>query len=299
MPYRNVMIESSARLSIKNGQLIVETDAVHTVPIEDINSVLLEDGHTTITMGTLAKLAQSGVTVYVCDEKHTPCSIMIPFAQHSRNLGMIKLQEDLSVPMKKQMWQQIVKAKIMNQALCLECLDKNSNAQHLLALSQKVNSGDTTNVEATAAVYYFKNLFETPFLRSDEDDFRNGFLNYGYSIIRGHLARLITNYGFLPMKGIHHKSELNSYNLADDFIEPFRPLVDLFVAQRKSAGELQPADKRALYNLLNLSMDSGGQIHSVSYAAERLVRSFTRCCQKSSKELCLPKLIGLQQHSYE
>lgn len=299
MGYRNLMIESIASLTIKNEQLLITTNKTHSVPIEDINSVLIENRQTTISMGTLAKLSQNGVTVYICDDKHTPCGIMVPFAQHSRNTGVIKLQESLTVPTKKQLWQQIVKAKIANQAKCLEFLDKPNNALHLEALAKTVLSGDTTNVEATAANYYFKHLFATEFRRSNEDDSRNGFLNYGYAILRGHIARLIASYGFLPMKGLHHKSELNAYNLADDFLEPFRPVVDLYTARLANYSELTPRDKRGLYNLLNVDMLSGKQVHSVSYAAERLMQSFTRCCQKTSKELLLPSLVDLKQHTYE
>lgn len=111
---------------------------------------------------------------------------------------------------------------------------------------------------------------------------------------------MIASYGFLPMKGIHHKSELNAYNLADDFIEPFRPVVDLFVAQEVQAFEaLTPQLKQKLYNLLNMDIKIAQQNHSVAYAAEKMIQSFSRCCQKISKELLLPTLVALRQHTYE
>lgn len=300
MAYRNLMIASNAQLKTENEQLLITTDATHRVPIEDINSVLIENRQSTITIATLAKLAQDGVTVYVCDEKHTPCAIMMPFAQNSRQYAMLKLQESISLPMQKQLWQQIVKSKISNQAKCLELNGFVADAKNLLSLAKSVVSGDAKNVEAVAAANYFKTLFGKNFFRSDEKDMRNAALNYGYAIIRGHIARLIASYGFLPMKGIHHCSELNAYNLADDFIEPFRPVVDLLVAKElQSITNLTPKIKQKLYNLLNVDINIASQMHSVAYAAEKMIQSYTRCCQKSTKELVLPKLVALRQHTYE
>lgn len=300
MAYRNLMIASNAQLKIKNEQLLIKTDTTHSVPIEDINSVLVENHQSTITIATLAKLVQDGVTIFVCDEKHTPCAIMMPFAQNARQYGVVKLQESLSLPLQKQLWQQIVKYKINNQAICLEFNKQDNTAQQLRSLAKKVTSGDSNNTEAVAAAVYFKALFGPDFIRSNDDDLRNAALNYGYAIIRGHIARLIASCGFLPMKGIHHKSELNAYNLADDFIEPFRPVVDLFVAQEAQAFEaLTPQLKQKLYNLLNMDIKIAQQNHSVAYAAEKMIQSFSRCCQKTSKELLLPTLVALRQHTYE
>lgn len=300
MAYRNLMIASNAQLKIKNEQLLITTNTTHSIPIEDINSVLIENHQSTITIAALAKLVQNGVAIFVCDEKHTPCAIMMPFAQNSRQYGVTKLQESLSLPLQKQLWQQIVKCKINNQAICLELNKQDSAAQHLRSLIKKVNSGDSNNTEAFAAAAYFKALFGSNFVRNNDNDPLNAALNYGYAIIRGHIARLIASYGFLPMKGIHHKSELNAYNLADDFIEPFRPLVDLYVAQEAQTIEvLTPQLKKMLYNLLNMDIKIAQQHHSVTYAAEKMIQSFSRCCQKTTKELLLPTLVALRQHKYE
>ena len=307
MAFRNLMIENRAFVSIRHKNLSIKIDAEHSVPIEDINSILIENAQSTITTAALSALAQNGATVYICDAKHTPCAVMLPFVQHSRSYGMLKLQEGLTQPQKKRLWQQIVIGKIDNQAKCLELSGRQEDSEHLRRLEKKVTSGDATNIEAEAAGYYFTALMGREFYRSDENDVRNAALNYGYAIIRGQIARLIVSYGFLPLKGIHHRSELNGYNLADDLIEPFRPLVDLFVVQyfadAEADGEsleaLTPPLKRALYNLLNMDILSDGQSYSVAYAAERLVQSFTRCCEKVSKELLLPELVPLKLHSYE
>lgn len=300
MAYRNLLIESSANLRCRKEQLIVTTDGEHSIPIEDISSIVLENNQSTITAAALSKLSQNGVSVFVCDEKHLPCAVLTSFAQHSRNLSVVRMQEALSLPVQKRLWQQVVQAKINNQAECLLLCGNEKGAIYLQGLAKTVVSGDTKNVEAIAANYYFKNLFGKEFSRGDDADGRNSALNYGYAVLRGHIARLLASYGFLPMHGIHHCSEQNSFNLADDFIEPFRAVVDLYVVQNVSCSDsLLPVNKRNIYNLLNMDMLSGGQKHSVAYAAERLVQSFTRCCQKTTKELMLPKLVALKQHSYE
>ena len=300
MAYRNLFIESCASLSCRQGQLIVMTDNKHSIPMEDINSIVLENKQCTITIATLSQLAQNGVSVFVCDEKHMPCAVLESFAQHSRNMGVMRLQETLSLPQQKRLWQQVVQAKINNQAECLLLCNKEKESTYLFGLSKTVVSGDVKNVEAIAASYYFKAIFGNRFSRGDEADGRNSALNYGYAIFRGIIARLLTGYGFLPMRGIHHHNEQNSFNLADDFIEPFRPVVDLYVAQFVNEKDLLvPVVKRNLYNLLNVDILSGGQRHSVAYAAERLVQSLIRCCQQTTKELMLPRLVALKQHTYE
>ncbi|MGB4660961.1 MAG: type II CRISPR-associated endonuclease Cas1, partial [Mobilitalea sp.] len=141
----------------------------------------------------------------------------------------IKQQLDLSKPQKKRLWQQIVKMKIHNQGLCYEMVGGDSS--YLYSLEKKVNSGDSTNLEATAATYYFKALYGYRFKRGDEN-LINSCLNYGYTIIRGIIARCIVCHGLEPSFGLFHKNELNSFNLVDDFIEPLRPFVDYFITSK-------------------------------------------------------------------
>ncbi len=299
MAYRNLVIESPAMISCHNDQLIIMTGEKHSVPIEDINALMLENRQSTITVAALVRLAQTGTVVYMCDDKHLPCAIVNPFLQHTRHVGILRLQEMLSQPRKKRLWQKVVMAKINNQAQCLEYCGKEVEAHYLRQLAETVTSGDVNNVEAVAANYYFKILFGKDFSR-DGDDNRNALLNYGYAIMRGHLARLLVVYGFLTAKGIHHNSEQNSFNLADDFMEPFRPVVDLFVISNYEKDVVMKPDiRRKIFNLLNVDMESGNQIHSLSYAAERLVQSFSRCCQNTEETLLLPHLLKYRQHSYE
>lgn len=301
MAYRNLMITNPARLSVRRQQLLIATDIERTVPIEDILTVMLENPQITITAATLSKLAEDGVLVFVCDEKHLPSAIFTPAYQHSRRLSVLQHQLAQSKPAQKQLWQQIICQKIANQARCLELLDK--DAQPLHAMLPKVRSGDTTNVEATAAVYYFAALFGADFIRRD-GSLVNGALNYGYSLLRGLVARALAIYGFEPSLGLHHHNALNAFNLADDLLEPFRPLVDLYVAGSEmftmaEDDSLSPEMKQGLYQLLSMTVASGGERHAVHYAVERAVKSLSTCLMQGSGQLLLPELLPLALHSYE
>lgn len=299
MAFRNVIIENPAKLTVRHNQLVVCTDREHGLPIEDLSAVLLESNHSTITTAALSRLGQSGCAVFVCDEKHLPCAVLLPFAQHSRSLVSASNQLGASLPLKKRLWEQIIKSKIRNQSQCLHFCGLESDADHLLSLLPRVRSGDPENVEATAAQHYFPSLFWGGFIRTEENA-SNAALNYGYAILRGCMARFLAVYGFLPSFGIHHHSALNSFNLADDFMEPFRPVVDLIVARMELQDKgLAPKTKRELFNCLNLDVLSGGQHHSVSYAMERLVKSYGRSLEEGSPELCLPELLEGAPHRYE
>ena len=159
MSYRCLMIVNPARIRCKNEQLLIETEEVHSVPIEDISAIVLESRQSTITTAAMAALAQNGVVTFWCDETHLPCGISLPFAQHSRQLGVLRWQMGLTLPAKKRMWQQVVTAKIQNQAECLALCGKTQEAAFLFGRAKAVTSGDKDNVEASAAAYYFPALF--------------------------------------------------------------------------------------------------------------------------------------------
>ena len=299
MAYRAILIESPAAVSVRNSQLIIRTDGEHSVALEDISALLLENRQSTVTTAALSQLGQHGCAVFTCDEKHMPCAVLTPFMQHSRQLTVIESQLAATEPMKKRLWQSVVRAKIENQAKCLSLAGKADAAAKLRAMSERVRSGDPDNVEATAAQQYFPALFGDGFTRS-EDNGVNAALNYGYAILRGCTARSLAVYGFLPAMGIHHRSGLNAFNLADDLMEPFRPVVDLFVCRSVDFDDvLTPALKRSLFNCINYDVLSGGQHHSVSYTIERTVQSLSRSFSEKEAALCLPELLETAQHRYE
>ena len=298
--YRTVMISGDVRLSVKNNQMIVDGEKSGVIPIEDISAILIESRRSTITTATLSELSKEGVCCLFCDEKHMPCGVLLPLSVYYRQLRNINLQSQVTLPRKKQLWQQVVTAKISNQANCLALCGKHTAKLQLLSLAKTVASGDPTNIEGTAAAVYFKALFGASFNRASQSGI-NASLNYGYAIIRGAVARTLASYGFETAVGLHHHSELNPFNLADDLIEPFRPLVDLMTATMGLDDEdtLTPVRKQALLNLLNVDIYSGNENHAVTYAIERLIQSLGRCLTDRKHRLLLPELVELKQHVYE
>ena len=299
MAFRNIVVESPAHLSVRNGQLIIRTDAEHPVSPEDLSALLLENQQSTITAAALSLLGQCGCSVFVCDKRHIPCAVLSPFHQYVRELTVLHHQLALSEPRKKRLWQQIVQQKISNQAICLRLTGVCDEDNPLLPLVDQVRSGDTGNVEALAAQRYFAALFGPAFTRGCENGWNAG-LNYGYAILRGHIARLLAAYGFLPTLGLHHHSTLNPFNLADDLIEPFRPLIDLLVVREfEEHGVLTPPRKRMLFNCLNIDVLIDGKHYNAGYAIERMVQSLNKAIESKDSKLLLPKLIDLKQHCYE
>lgn len=299
MAFRNIIVESPAHISVKNKQLIIKTDGEHSLAVEDISALLMESRQSTVTTAALSLLGQCGCAVFVCDEKHMPCAVLTAYSQHSRQLAVAASQLSLGEVLKKRLWQSIVIAKINNQAECLRLCGKESAAEGLKAIAASVRSGDSGNAEAFAAARYFPALFDKGFTRAADNGI-NSALNYGYAVLRGCMARYLASYGFLPMLGLHHKSELNSFNLADDMMEAFRPVVDLLAFTLFDADDiLTPEKKRLLFNCLNLDILSGGQKHSVSYAMERAVQSLQRSMNRGECGLILPELLPLSQHRYE
>lgn len=256
MGFRNIKIDSHVKLSIKNQQLNIETDIARQIPLEDINCIIIENQTVTVSAYLLQKMADMGIAVYVCDEKHLPNAVLLPMVRHSRHFKILKYQIEAGKPLQKRLWQQIVVQKIRNQALCLAYLELDGS-EELMKMCKEVQSGDRTHVEAKAAAFYFKSLYGLGFSRGN-DHIINAALNYGYAIVRGLIARSIVCYGLEPSIGVFHHSELNNFNLADDMIEPFRPLVDLYVAQNYDIAEidsdLTPERKRGIFGIINYDM---------------------------------------------
>lgn len=301
MGFRNIKIDSHVKLSIKNQQLYIETDILRQIPLEDTNCIIIENQTVTVSAYLLQKMADMGITVYVCDEKHLPNAVLLPMVRHSRHFKILKYQIEAGKPLQKRLWQQIVVRKIRNQALCLAYLDLDGS-EELMKMCKEVQSGDRTHVEAKAAAFYFKSLYGLGFSRGN-DHVINSALNYGYAIVRGLIARSIVCYGLEPSIGVFHHSELNNFNLADDMIEPFRPLVDLYVSQNYDVAEidsdLTPERKRDIFGIINYDMDVKGEKRIISNCIDMLVASYSSALQGKRSDLELPELMQLQVHSYE
>lgn len=242
-----------------------------------------------------------GIALYVCDEKHLPNAVLLPMVRHSRHFKLLKCQMNVSKPKQKRLWQQIVVQKIENQSLCMDFLGL-EGGNELRKMTKEVQSGDKTNVEAKAAAFYFRKMYGMGFSRG-EDHIINSALNYGYAIVRGMIARSIVCYGMEPSLGLFHCSELNSYNLADDLIEVFRPIVDLYVSRKFDISEvdsaLTPEIKRDIYGIINYDMLIKGEKHILSNCIDKVVASYSSALQGNRDELELPVLMELQVHRYE
>lgn len=265
---------------------------------------MIENRQCSVSSYALSEFSKFGIATYVCDEKHLPAGVLVPINRHSRYLEHIDLQLDASKPLLKRIWQTIVVGKITNQALCLQYAGKD-NSDRLQLMVSRVQSGDKANTEARAAALYFRSLFGGDFIRR-EDSLINAALNYGYSIIRGNIARSTTSYGFEPCLGINHSSNLNQFNLVDDFIECYRPLVDLFVFTNFTAGhtedmeeELSPDMKKRLFGLLNYDVSINGGLYTVASSINLFISSYLRSLMKKENAVQVPRLIGLREHRYE
>lgn len=299
MGWRTVVITNPARLRIEASQLIIMQDQEIPIPIEDIGVLMLESPQVTMLSSVIARLADSGALLLVCGEKHVPVMIGMPYAGHCRVSGVQRMQLSVSLPFRKRCWQQIVRSKIMNQAECLAIM-RRDGSESISAMVDKVTSGDASNIESIAAREYFRFLFGEDFERGANDTV-NAALNYGYAVLRASVVRSLTAHGFLLTHGVHHSSELNPFNLADDFLEPLRPLVDLYTASSLPLpGEFRKEQRAGIVSLLGYEILVDGQKQSALHAAEIMATSFHSACRESDPGLLkLPHLIPLAMHSYE
>lgn len=298
MSYRNIFIESNMKLSVKDEQLVIFQDEETKVPLEDINCIIIDNMQTNISSYLLSKISEHNIMMYICNSKHLPTTMVLSDNTYCRKLKRINEQIQILKPLKKRLWQSIIIQKICNQSKCLELL--NINDTSLYNLSLLVQSGDTTNVESIAAAYYFKKLFGTNFSRRNTDFVVNSALNYGYAIIRGMICRTLVTYGFEASIGIFHHNELNNFNLADDLIECFRPLVDMYIIQSipDDIYELSSNIKRIILNVVNQIVLIDDKKFNVQTAIEHMVMSLSTSVRESNNCLKLPSLISLQEYRY-
>lgn len=301
MTWRSVMISRPATLRREKFALLIEQEQTARVPFEDIAVIVLNHREITLTHPVLSACGEYGIGLFATGPNHHPNGVFMPFLPHSRGTRMLRLQLDLGRPAAKRAWQAIIQAKIGNQAECLKLTD-NPGVERLESLARRVRSGDPDNLESQASGLYFRSLFGNSFHRG-QPRWINAALDYGYTVFRAAIARGLVAHGFLPALGLFHASEQNAFNLADDLIEPFRPLVDLHVVKHRighDVDELHPADKAALVALLNVDMAMPRGTMSALSSIEQAVESLARIYEGDSTELLeLPQLIGLAAHQYE
>jgi CRISPR-associated protein Cas1 len=293
------MISRPAKLRREHFSLAIDQEETAFVPFQDIAVIVLNHREITLTHPVLSACAEYGIGLYATGNNHQPSGVFLPFLPHSRTTRMMRLQLDVAKPLAKQVWASVVRRKIANQAACLRLSGK-EGMERLESYARRVRSGDSENMEGQAAAFYFPQLFGQGFHRGLER-WTNAALDYGYAVLRGAIARGLVAHGLHPTVGLFHDSEQNAFNLADDLIEPFRPLVDLHVAKNHAMteGDLSPADKASLVALLNIDVGMPQGRMSALSAIEYAVESLVRVLEGSGNELDLPVLIGLQAHRLE
>jgi CRISPR-associated protein Cas1 len=296
---RTIAITTPCHLSLRQEQMLVrsklfEDETGKTVPIEDMGLMLMEHPQVTVTQGLLAKLMEHNVAVVNCNEQHHPIGMLLNFEGNSTQTETFIAQAEAAKPLKKQLWAQVVKAKVGNQALILEAIGQ--DAGRLQKLQQEVRSGDVDNREGVAAVYYWPRLFKAypDFLRGRDGAYPNNLLNYGYAILRAVVARAVVGSGLHPTLGLFHRNRYNAFCLADDMMEPFRPLVDQVVAgivhdRPYDLTELDQAAKINLLRIPTLDVMMGGKQRPLLVAVSETSASLARAFLDGGGILSLPK----------
>ncbi|MCM4157348.1 type II CRISPR-associated endonuclease Cas1 [Gramella sp. AN32] len=293
---RTLFFGNPAYLSTKNEQLVVsypEDDKEDkTVPIEDIGMLILENPQITLTNGLITKLIQNKAAVVNCDKQHLPCSLLQPLEGHTEQSERIRHQLNASLPLKKNLWQQTVSAKIANQAEHL--LQRGKNHKKLARWAGEVKSGDTANHEAIAAAHYWQNLFDIEgFSRYQKGIPPNNLLNYGYAILRAVTARALVGSGMLPGVGIFHRNKYNAFCLADDVMEPYRPFVDELVYEIVESGEnieeLNTFLKSQLLQIPALDVVIDDKRSPLMVAMSRTTNSLYECFYGLSRKILYPE----------
>ena len=296
MAGRTVLIQSKAHLHISHGLLFIKKDNRETVlSLEEIWVLVIESHRTTVTTACLSKLIDAGIGVMICGSDHMPNGLLLPLGAHSRHAAIVEDQLAMSKPLRKQLWKRIVKRKISNQSAVLKELGIPS--KELDEYAKTVLSGDTSNREGAAAGAYFQRLITCGGRRNSA---YSSALDYGYSVVRAGIGRAAVGGGWLVSQGIHHHSIYNAFNLVDDLIEPFRPLVDLIVITYDVSEPLSPAHKGLLAKVFEHTMLIDGKRCSCMQCIEVMLSSLrSAVLSKDATLLKLPELNGLEVISME
>ena len=307
---KTLCFNNPAYLSLRDAQLIIKLPEIEkaasltddfkkanevTRPIEDIGVVVLSHKQITITSGALEALLENNCAVITCDSKNMPIGLLLPLVGNTTQNERFRSQLDASQPLRKQLWQQTMQCKIRNQAAVLrQCSDAETKCMQ--AWANDVRSGDPENLEARAAVYYWKSLFgHIPnFIRDRDGVAPNNLLNYGYAILRAVVARSLVASGLLPTLGIHHHNRYNAYCLADDIMEPYRPYIDRLVyditEQYGADVELSKDIKAELLSIPTLDVVIDGKRSPLMVATSQTSSSLYKCFSGELRKIAYPMI---------
>ncbi len=307
---RTLCFTNPAYLSLRNQQLVIKlpevetnssltehfkSEATKTIPIEDIGIVVLDNKRITITQGVLEALLENNCAVITCNESHLPIGMHLPLVGNTTQTERMRYQIEASLPLKKQLWQQTIIAKIQNQAAVLKQI-RGTEVRNMQKWATEVKSGDSDNLEARAAVYYWQNAFPMieNFTREREGESPNNLLNYGYAILRAIVARALVSSGLLTTLGIHHRNKYNAFCLADDIMEPYRPYVDRLVMQLydkyPNTQELTKELKTELLSIPVLDVNINGKRSPLMVAVTTTTSSLQKCYAGELRKIIYPSI---------
>lgn len=300
---RTLYFGNPAYLRTTNEQMVFEsseTGETRQVPIEDIGVLVMDNQQITITQALVAKLLANNVALITCDHTHHPTGLLLNLDGHTLQSARFAAQVEASAPLKKQLWQQTVSAKINNQAAMLEW--QRVPVNNMKNWAKEVKSGDPENHEGTAAAYYWKHIFTHTavgpnFKREREGLPPNNMLNYSYAIIRAVIARSLVASGLLPTLGIFHRNQYNAYCLADDIMEPYRPFADKvvwdLVRMNGQYLELSPAMKKALLNIPAMDVKIRDEKSPLLVAVQKTTASLAKCFEGKQRKIDYPDFAAL------
>lgn len=303
MQKRTLYFGNAAYLSTQHQQLCISLHPqapLHTIPIEDIAILVLDSPQIKLTHALLAQLLEANVAIISCNDAHLPIGLFMPLQANYKQHHTTNAQLNASEPLKKQLWQQTITQKIKNQYQTLHTHNLPTGA--LKSLYQNVNSGDTDNKEAQAAVHYWKNIFlhtkclqNQPFARERYGAPPNHLLNYAYTLLRATTARALVSAGLLPVAGIHHHNQYNAYPLADDIMEPYRAYADRAVLHllqdlphHAPCPELNTETKQLLLQMLQTDVHINSQTKPLMQALSTTAASLAKCYMQESKKISYP-----------
>jgi CRISPR-associated protein Cas1 len=294
---RTLYFENPCYLKKKDKQLVFEfpekEKEPRSIPIEDVGMLVLDSQQITVSHGLLMELMENNAAVLSCNSKHLPYGLMLPMAQHHAFTEKMYAQLDSTEPLRKNLWQQTVVAKISNQAALLKKLGIDTKNMDYWA--SQVKSGDPDNYEARAAAYYWDNIFEQydKFRRHRFGDAPNNLLNYGYAILRAIVARALVGSGLFTALGIHHKNKYNPYCLADDIMEPFRPYTDALVLEiikeTPDIDELTTPIKAKLLGIATVDVLIEKQSSPLMVGVQRTTASVRKCFEGETRKIVYPE----------
>lgn len=295
MGFRTLEISHAAEIHIKEGQLEITTEeGIALIPIEDLCQIMVHGANIRLSTMDMSILSQNKVALMTLDEKYLPTAIVLPFEGHARQSKLMHAQVNTTDEKYLHLWMQIIKQKISNQSRALSIM-RLEGAEEVAFYVNSLNEQNVDYNESLAAKKYFA-FYHGGLNRRTEDPI-NSRLNYGYAVVRSAIARKLVATGFHPTFGVHHNSQLNAFNLADDLIEPYRAMVDLVAHENIGSNvQLSKQERKNLAHVLHNACIVDGTKVNIMSAIEMMAESLKRIILDNSNELLkLPIIIPIEE----